>query len=476
MGRHFEDGTNTYKSGVHTRSGANPPATGLYPKTQKSPAIHAAIGIGKKIAAMQKNNPVSKILALCFNENIDFRVQIFNTLGFLGFVLGLVFGVFSIFVHPEPLNMIANFGSSVIASAVIWRANTTGNFKRYFLLTVIVVFIMIFPVLFFVGGGYMSGMPSFFVFAVAFTILMLEGRQRAVFTVLEITLYLGCFLIAYFIPETVVPFPTETDMAMDIIFGSLVAAAALAVAIYRHIVVYDKKQKELEKANDALRELDSMKTKFYQDMHHEMKTPLNVINTDIQNADDMLNFDINKATIQSKLESAQQEIIRLARMIENSIDVAAAQVKSHSMEPFDFGLLLRTKAGMFSSLLQQSGNRLTIQIPDDLPKIIGNADMLSQVIFNLMYNAHKHTQNGEITVSAENKGDCLEIEIRDSGEGIAPDLLPRVFKRGVSSDGTGYGLSICKTIMEMHGGSIGIESELGKGTVVTFTLPAASEV
>jgi signal transduction histidine kinase len=98
--------------------------------------------------------------------------------------------------------------------------------------------------------------------------------------------------------------------------------------------------------------------------------------------------------------------------------------------------------------------------------------MLVQVIYNIMGNAAKHTRNGEIAVSLKQAAGGLETTIRDTGEGIAPEILPHVWERGVTRDGTGYGLSICKAFVEeLHGGHIGIESEPGKGTAVTFTLP-----
>jgi signal transduction histidine kinase len=101
--------------------------------------------------------------------------------------------------------------------------------------------------------------------------------------------------------------------------------------------------------------------------------------------------------------------------------------------------------------------------------------MLLQVIYNIMGNASKHTQNGEITVSLNRAAGGLEAAIRDTGEGIAPEILPHVWERGVTSNGTGYGLSICKAFVEdIHGGRIRIESEPGKGTAVIFTLPLHS--
>jgi signal transduction histidine kinase len=147
------------------------------------------------------------------------------------------------------------------------------------------------------------------------------------------------------------------------------------------------------------------------------------------------------------------------------------------MEPLDFAALLDAGAGAFRALLKKDGNSLVLRIPDGLPLLTGNRDMLKQVVNNLIFNAGKHTRGGEITVSLEQDGDSLVAAVADTGEGIDPDILPRIFERGVSGDGaTGYGLSICKTIVEMHGGEIHIESDPGKGTTVRFSLPLRIEV
>jgi len=90
----------------------------------------------------------------------------------------------------------------------------------------------------------------------------------------------------------------------------------------------------------------------------------------------------------------------------------------------------------------------------------------------LLSNAANHTQNGEIALTADFSDGYISVSIADTGEGIDPELLPRIFERGVSGrGGTGYGLVICKTVIEAHGGVIKAESEPGKGTTVTFTVP-----
>ena len=142
------------------------------------------------------------------------------------------------------------------------------------------------------------------------------------------------------------------------------------------------------------------------------------------------------------------------------------------MEQLDFAALLRSVAGALRLLLKDNGNTLDLQIAEGLPKIMGNADMLGRILDNLLSNAARHTMNGEIAISLNREGAKLVTTVTDTGEGIAPGFLPHIFERGVSGGGTtGYGLSICKAIIETHGGEIHIESEPGKGCTVRFTLP-----
>lgn len=425
------------------------------------------------------NNPVSKVIHKCFNRDLDFRVQIFNTLGTLGFGLGLAFGIFCLFVHPEILNVFANFGASAVAAVVIWRANSSGNFKRYFLITVVVVFLLIFPLLFFMGGGYTSGMPCFFVFAVVFTVLMLEGGRRIVFTILELALYSGCFLTAYFRPETVYPFPTEADMAKDIIVGCLVAAFVLAVAIYQHIIVYDRKQKELEKVNDALQGLDRMKTEFLQNISHELKTPLTVMcNYALDTLSELQEESLNVPEMefnQNRIRSEGERLKRMVSQLLNVTEIEGGQLRIRK-EQLSLAALMSRVADANFNTLNENGNQAVLEIPDGLPDITADMDAIEQVLLNMLSNATRHTRQGIITMSLSVGDGWQEVSMSDTGEGMPSDVRNQVFLRYVERESrmtgrSGLGLYICKKYIDAHGGDIGIESEQGKGTTVWFRLP-----
>ncbi len=411
-----------------------------------------------------KSRVIEKFLDTYFTPSLDLRVQAFNLLAWAGMLAGVITSLTSLATGID-LNILINIISSGLALFLVQYARKKNSYLSCYRFTIIVVFTILFPIMFFTAGGYHSGMPCFYVFAIIFTALMMEGRDLIAALAAEFIIYSTTFILAYFNPDLVNFFAAELDLIIDVYMAFIVVSTLLFLAILLYMRIYNNRQQQLE-------ELDRLKTEFYQNMHHEMKTPLNVICTDIQNAYDMLDFEIDTITIKNKLESAQQEIIRLSRMVENSIDLAAAQISRRHMEPIDLADLLCSKAGAFRSLFKKKGNTLSLNISDDLPMSMGNADMLSQVIFNLLYNAHKHTRKGEINVSLQKSRGHLEIVVRDTGEGIYSHILPFVWERGVSANGTtGYGLSICKTIVEMHNGSIRIDSTLGEGTEVTFALP-----
>jgi signal transduction histidine kinase len=155
------------------------------------------------------------------------------------------------------------------------------------------------------------------------------------------------------------------------------------------------------------------------------------------------------------------------------------QESKQGLTPLDMSALIISCAESHRAFLEKRGNRLTIRVPGQPPKVNGNADRLIPLLTNLISNANAHTRDGGIEVSAALDAGAgrIAITVRDTGAGIAPDILPHVFERGVfGKDGkTRLGLAISKEIAEAHGGMIAIESELGEGTAVTLTLPVLKE-
>jgi signal transduction histidine kinase len=236
-----------------------------------------------------------------------------------------------------------------------------------------------------------------------------------------------------------------------------------------------RRDEELVERNALLDNLNRMKDEFLQNISHEMKTPLTVISTNVINADDLLDFDGDKTALRINLRSAQAEVMRMARMVDSAMEFSSAKESRQMLEALDIAMLIRADAQTYHYLLERHGNVLSLEIPDALPPVYGNADTLSQVLSNLLSNANRHTENGGISVIVTEREGAVEVTVRDNGEGVAPEVLPHVFERGVSTEGTGFGLFICKSIMDAHGGRISLENNPRGGACATFVLPTYTE-
>jgi signal transduction histidine kinase len=350
----------------------------------------------------------------------------------------------------------------------------TGRYQLCYMLSIAVIFMCLFPVLFFSAGGYHSGMPAFFVFAVAFTVSMLEGKNAIIFSLAELALYITICVIAYLRPATVHFFARETDLFFDILIAFTVVSLVLGICLFFHFRLYNDQQRKLDEQNNLLAKANLAKTEFLANASHEMRTPLTVISVNVQTVADIL-ADMGDAvkdpTALELLRDAQGEIMRLARMVGGMLTLAAAG-EGADKRAIDLSALLRGAGNALRLTLRHRGNTLAMEAISDELNVFGDADLLSQVVVNLIQNAHAHTDHDNIALGAARSGGQITVTVRDRGTGISPELLPRVFERGVSEGGTGFGLHLCKTVVESHGGRIWIESEPGQGATVFFTLPA----
>jgi signal transduction histidine kinase len=178
---------------------------------------------------------------------------------------------------------------------------------------------------------------------------------------------------------------------------------------------------------------------------------------------------------QSRIKSEGE---RLKRMVSQLLDVTAIEsgiMKIHR-EPLSLAALLSRAADANFNALSESGARLALEIPDGLPDIPADTDAIEQVLLNLLSNAARHTEKGVITMSLSAAGGFQTVRVSDDGEGMAPEVREQVFLRYIERESgitgrSGMGLYICKTLIDAHGGEMGIESEPGQGTAVWFKLP-----
>ena len=139
------------------------------------------------------NPKLRNIFHSLFSPTLDFRVRLFNILALGGTVISLIMAFLSLGTSSWG-NVLINFALVAISGRLFLYSYYSGKYQRCYLITIVVIFLIVFPVMFFTSGGYRGGMPAFFVFAIIFTVLMLEKRRALIVSLLEILLYMGLCL------------------------------------------------------------------------------------------------------------------------------------------------------------------------------------------------------------------------------------------------------------------------------------------
>ena len=266
-------------------------------------------------------------------------------------------------------------------------------------------------------------------------------------------------------------------------------ASAVGVAIHNARLFEDARQ-----ARAAAERADAAKSSFLSTVSHELRTPLTSVlgfAKIIRRRLDERIFPLvpeqdrkiqqTKSQVMDNLNVVVSEGERLTKLIDDVLDLAKIEAGklTWNMETVSAADVIERAVAATSSLLGAKKLILLQNVEPGLPTVTGDRDRLIQVVINLISNAVKFTDSGSITCAASLRDGGIMVSVTDSGIGIAPADQPKVFEKfkqvgDTLTDrpkGTGLGLPICKEIVEYHGGRIWLESEIGKGSTFSFTLP-----
>jgi signal transduction histidine kinase/CheY-like chemotaxis protein len=245
---------------------------------------------------------------------------------------------------------------------------------------------------------------------------------------------------------------------------------------------------EIRAANEQLRELDKLKSQFLANMSHELRTPLNSIigfsRVILKGIDGPLT-----ELQQQDLETIHSSGQHLLSLINDMLDQAKIEAGKMKIQPdyVDLGEIIQEAMTTATGLVKDKPVDLIADVPDDLPQVYGDQMRIRQVLLNLASNAAKFTYEGSITIRAvqlqadpaTGEPSRVRVDVVDTGIGISPEDQAKLFEAFSQVDtsttrragGTGLGLAISRQLIELHGGSMWVQSELGQGATFCFTVP-----
>ncbi|HTZ77060.1 MAG TPA: PAS domain-containing protein, partial [Stellaceae bacterium] len=262
---------------------------------------------------------------------------------------------------------------------------------------------------------------------------------------------------------------------LNLVAGQFSAGIANAQA-------YEQERRRAE----ALAEIDRAKTAFFSNASHEFRTPLTLMLSPLE---DMLVRNPTARNVISErreLELIHRNGLRLLKLVNTLLDfsrIEAGRVQA-LYEPVDLAALTAELASTFRSAMEKAGLQFVVDCPPLPFPVHVDRDMWEKIVLNLVSNAFKYTLDGKVEVALRPTSDAsgVELRVRDTGVGIPAAELPRVFERfhriegqrGRTQEGTGIGLALVQELARLHGGTVGVESALGRGTAFTVSIPAGA--
>ena len=237
---------------------------------------------------------------------------------------------------------------------------------------------------------------------------------------------------------------------------------------------------ELQRLNEQLQQASKAKSDFLANMSHELRTPMNAILGFVEMVLDEIYGDV-PAHLKEPLTDIQTNGKHLLRLINDVLDLSKIEAGRMELVLGEYSVqeVVETVRASLQSLALEKGLGFVAAAQEDIPLAFGDGRRITQCLTNLVGNALKFSKGGRVAVWVEQQGENLLYRVSDTGIGIPKNELENIFNEFQQVDmamtrefaGTGLGLNITKKFVEMHGGRIWVESELGKGSTFFFSIP-----
>ena len=427
------------------------------------------------------------------------KLSVFNVLNFLQLLVGLLYpllGLLHADAIPTRIWVLALFPCSISVSVLLLNHRRDYGKAR-------LAYFILYP--FFTGFVYLQGMYSgvelHFILYGVMAVFILQDMGYMLFTIAlsMVNYFLLNVVLKYFIYDVRLEnkflYYLNELIALGFIFYGLylikrenndyqlrllhkqreLHAQKLEIESQKEIITL--KAAQLEEQKEQLAELDSVKTKLFSVIAHDLKSPLYAMRQLFRN---MHQANVPAEQVKSYVPEVLMDLNYTIGLMENLLQWAKSQMRAASVRPEELDVAKMIDEVILLLRLQAEAKQIYIQRAVSEPIFVtADKDMISLVLRNLVSNAIKFTpQQGQIEIGVNDLSSFVEVYVQDNGSGITRDALKKInegafysTKGTASESGTGLGLMLCKEFLAKNGGQMHIESEVGVGSVFSFTLP-----
>jgi signal transduction histidine kinase/CheY-like chemotaxis protein len=408
-----------------------------------------------------------------FTDDLPFDARVFNLICLVGIVSLLASAAGHLVEDSNRILMLIKIFMVFAAFLMFLVCNKFKLHKYGQILSIIGFCDIFFPSVFFTNGGSAGGMAAYFVLTMILIVLLSHGAMFFVYMGTHLVIVAFCYFLDWFHPEMILPLDVFQHYA-DTIISIIIAGIFIGLIIKGLSSLYIHEKRKADAASQT-------KSDFLAQMSHEMRTPMNAIlgmTTILKSSDDLAQ---HKAGM-DKIETASTHLLGVINDILDMSKIEANKLELFR-ESFHFQRMVSGVVGIMNFGIANKHLEFAVSIGPDIPDyLVGDRQRLAQVIANLLSNAVKFTpEDGKISLAAELTG-CeddvcaIRVTVADSGIGITGEQMPRLFTSFEQADnstsrkfgGTGLGLAISKRIIELMGGKIWAQSEIGRGSVFAF--------
>lgn len=417
-----------------------------------------------------------KWLEIIFDHRVSLRERMFRLvtgISMIALVFILILGRFAanLIILPASLIYMYSVAKYSIRKGCI-NAGATAT---------VVLLLLLFPMVFFTGGGIYGGVPEWFVLCFIYISITLEGRRKGVFFLLCSLETLVCYYIAYFYPQLVLS-NTAAQAYFDSARSVIVAGLLTSVLLLFQNHLYEEEKKLTIQQKKEIEELNQAENHFFSSMSHEIRTPINTI----IGLNEMILRGATSEDVAENARNIQGASKMLLTLINDILDLS--KIKSGKMEivnvSYETGELFSEIVNMIWIKAREKGLEFKLQVDPSMPSMLcGDEVRIKQVLINLLNNAVKYTKEGSVTLSVR----CERVgvnrvrvwySVEDTGQGVKKENIPYIFdafrrvdeKKNRHIEGTGLGLSIVKQLVELMGGEISVNSVYMNGSTFLVTL------